>query len=971
MTLRFRSCIRGHAPSRAFRTSSIRLPLRRLTAVPTALLVLGLSILPLAEAHSQASGGGVLRGIVIDYTSGAPVDGASVRIQGSATGATSDRYGRFQVRGMDGPGAAARIRIESDGYAPLDAQVEWPAADTLQFALRREGREGDRVFVMDRDAAVEGGARQERAASGLVTVLTSQQMARGGAFTAADGLARMAGVQVSRTGELNLRGTGRELAGVLVDGQPMPGTVPSSRAASLDAIATELIWGVRRVDLRSADQQAEGIGPAIVLDTWRPVGERRLSVSVAGLSGQRYNAYIQPGQRIAARYAERFTPAFSLDASFSWQQESEGYETLGISFLPVEFAGGTADVPDRVAPGLGYDAARRGGGFLQLTYEPDARTSYRVRGLLTVNRVDRTHHRLIYDAAGDWLDPAATGLEGSQGTFGYNPSLNRDDLSLYMVSATGRRFLDAGQVSFEAGWSRSVVDLNRYDFMFSDDRLDYALEPGDRLRPVLVPTNVNLLEDGTLDQRTVNFGTTERIRDEHELTRLHARADAARNMGPVEFKAGAYYSRLTKERGYEEASLRTLRTYPLLRFNKIPRSRFEILDRYYVPNLVDPTDVARYLDTSRPDLRVDLNDLRRLSLPGNVSTTEQEWAGYGMAVLQAGAFDIQAGVRYEAMSATLDAQRVLFNQFGFFESTRDTSRTVSRSDWFPSLRITYRGGSSTRVSAGYSKTVQRPDAALAAPFELVLPKDTLVFAGNPDLAPILADQLELRATTAVGRSGELQIGAYAVRMSGRPFLDTLQKALPDFPFLTVSPGTSVDAHVVTPQNRPGEATVVGAEIRWRQSLQSLPGWLGRTAFEIGYGWSDSEQEATRGGEALPLAHQSPHSLNLALEYDHGRFSVRMDGHWSAPSLAAAAADTRPAPSLPGAPVLHPDLYEHGWLDASLFAGFRISEQFRLWVNAQNLLPQERILYVEDPDVYPVHLRIEDSIRLLAGLRFDL
>lgn len=974
-------------PSTPFATSASRLARRRVHVPSSTLLALAaafcLVVAPSGAAHAQEAS--FARGRVIDYTTRSPLEG--VRIErldaGSSTAAAAltDRYGRFQLRLAPGEAVTVRVRILAEGHQNLEAEIALPAPDTLEFALHNaesspQGPSGlalaDRVFATDRDATRRAGTRVEQIGDGLVTTLTAGDMRSAGAFTAVDGLARMAGVQVSREGELNIRGLGRASHAVLVDGQSMPSTIPSARFADLGAISADLIGGVRRIDLRTADRQAEGIGSAVDLDTWRPVGERRLSVSAAGVSGGgRYARFTGSGERLAVNYAERFTRAFSLAAAFSWQRESEGHESLGIDFLPVEFATGAADVPDRVAPGLGYDTGRRGGGHLQLTYEPDARSAYRVRALITVNRLEGVLHRNVYDAAGDWLDPLTTGLDGSDGSFHYNPRLDRDDLRLFLFSATGRHLTDRGVVSYEAGWARSVVEVNRYDFTFTEDRLDYALTSQDPLRPVLVPTNVNLMEDGTIDQRVINFAGTERVRDGHELTRLHARLDAATRLGPIELKAGAYLANLTKDRGYEDATLATLRTYPLLRFRKIPRSAFEILDLYHVPNLVEPADVARYLDTSRPDLRVDMNDLRRRTLVGNVSTDETEWAGYAMARVESGPWRLTAGLRYEGTASTLGGQRVLFNQFGFFESTADTSRRVSRADLFPSVVATYRPGPRLRLTAGYAKTIRRPDAALTAPFELVLPRDTLLYRGNPDLAPILADQLELRVSTGVGRSGELHLGAYHTRLSGRPFLDTLREALPDFPFLALEAGAPIRSRIATFRNRAGSALVQGIEVRWRQPLAALPGLLGHTTLEIGYLLSASQREERRDGEILPLLHQSPHALNLSLGYDRGRLSLRADGHWSAPSLATAALAERSAPSLPGAPVLYPDLVEQGWLDASFHAGFRISEQFRLWLDAENLLPRERTLYIEDPGVYPVHLRLQDAVRVLAGLRFDL
>ena len=79
---------------------------------------------------------GQLSGVVVQDSTGAPIEGALVLVFGSACGAITNREGRFTITVV--PAGDQRVLVRRIGYAVIDRQMNIPAGTvtTLWFELR-------------------------------------------------------------------------------------------------------------------------------------------------------------------------------------------------------------------------------------------------------------------------------------------------------------------------------------------------------------------------------------------------------------------------------------------------------------------------------------------------------------------------------------------------------------------------------------------------------------------------------------------------------------------------------------------------------------------------------------------------------------------------------------------------------------------------------------------------------------------
>lgn len=923
------------------------------------------------QTNTSLAQTGAIGGIVTNDESEKPLHAATIILEGSDKKTVTDKFGRFTLSRV--PVGLHLIKVDLLGYESQEIPVSVSAGSTQIQHIRLvfEADDGDRIFVKKHREGIAQAIAGQIQTPKFGYVVTADQMDQAGDYTVESGMARMPGVQVGRRGELNIRGAGRNRFDVLIDGQRMP-TMTNSRGVDLGGISAEMAQHVEVINVPTPDMEVEGVGGIVHINTWRPVGERELNVRASGMTNLRYIRFTGLGNMASVNYSERFSDNFSMAANLTYQQETQGYESLGINYGTARIENEVVDVIEQLSPGLNSNVRNRFGGRLQMSYQLDAQTTYYFRGLLNTDNFENERHRNVSIANGDWIDQTTTGSVGEQGRFTYNPFLRKEDNFYSVIQAGGRHMLDFMNVEYRAGWAHSNIDQNQFDFLFTRNRLDYTVNMDDRTRPEMIISNLRLMEDGTLESRALDFDSVERIRDGLDEDRYSARLDFEVPLGPVSLKTGGSGHLTERIRSYEEADLATLRRYNLLRFRKLPRSSFEVLDQYFFREVIQVGDAARFVDISRPEMRLDEDDMFQRSLIWNYDASEYIYAGYGMATLELNRFTLLGGVRIEQTDATYDGHRVVFSRFDVFESSVDTSRSVSYTNILPNVQFIFSPTRYSNIKLAWSKSLKRQDYHQLAPFELINAADTTLFKGNPDLKPVTSENLDLMYKHALRDVGALTIGLFYKELSNnKVLLQEKTVSQSEFPDLTVDDGETIEVKERTFINSNDEISLYGFEVSWQQYLHFLPGFLGNFGVNANYAWTQSTNENRQNGRDVALRHLSPHVVNAAIEYNQSRFSGQIAWHWTAAALYREASDVRWAPALNRSEQIYLDLYEEGWMDLSAFFGFRISEKFRFWAHVSNLLPTVRVRYGESRDLYPFDSELRDGSRISAGLRYTL
>jgi TonB-dependent receptor len=937
------------------------------------LLNTGLLILIITGVTSISFGqSGSIIGSVTDSQTGKTIDGVNVTIQGVTRASVSDRAGRFAISGV--PLGSQKLLLKAPGYTTLDTTVSIgssiPSVLNIQLVPDFIETEDRYVYAL-RSEQIQAYTRRKHS-SNMGHTISSSQMIRDGDYTIQTGLTRVPGVQVGRRGELNIRGVGRNMFEVTVDGQRVASSSPGNRFTDPGSFSAALAHDVEIVKVLSPDMDAEGIGGVVRINTWRPVGNRELTVHAGGMANPRYNRYTGLGSLASIGYSERFSDEFSMAVNISYQRDVNGFDGLEIDYGSMDFGDGYVDVLERLAPGMSNTKSDFIGSSIQFSYKPNEMSSFYLQGLMNVYDNKNERHRYIYASGNDWIDQNTTGNTGRQGSHIYDASFIDGNKLLFNVHAGGQHTLHILNVQYRVGWSNSSVDNSSYYFPFISSNLDYEINMSDRTRPSMIITNTPLMEDGSLDRRMMNFQHTERVRDEHEENRYSARLDFNLSLGNASVRFGTSGLWTSKGRGYSDAGISTIRRYDLMRFETVPRGSFDAMDKYAMPWIIYPENVASFINTNKPDLRMDAEDMIKRSEIWNNNIFESIYGAYGMITMDFGRLEISGGLRMEYTDGVYDGSKVIFNQFDTFISSADTSATVRHTHLFPNARIKLSPAQNTNLKLAYSRSIKRHHYSMLVPFELISAVDRTRFWGNPNLAPVLSDNLDIMFEQYLAGIGVFTAGAFYKELSNLAYLQERTVSMTGFPFHTVPEGETIETTERTYQNSNEPAIIYGLEVSWQQYLGFLPGFLGNFGVYANYSWTHSvDERLNRNGDELALLHQSPHAVNASLDYYQGRFSGSIAWHWSAASLYRLASEEQWAPAVDKSEPIYLDWYEEGWTDMSASFGFRISSNFRFWANAKNLLGKERIVYGENRALYPFSTDLNSGFRLTAGLTFTM
>lgn len=252
----------------------------------------------------------------------------------------------------------------------------------------------------------------------------------------------------------------------------------------------------------------------------------------------------------------------------------------------------------------------------------------------------------------------------------------------------------------------------------------------------------------------------------------------------------------------------------------------------------------------------------------------------------------------------------------------------SYTDWLPSANLRYLLDPGLWIRAAASKTLTRPNFNQLSPSLTLVPNTinpslNLGSAGNPELKPIRADNLDVAVEKYFNRSTALHLTGFLKKVEG--FV------------ATVSDREVVDgvAYQVSRPRNSAAADIRGLELGYQQFYDFLPDWLRGLGMQANYTYVDSETPDRTLGQTVPLQNLSKHSVNLIGMYEKGPVSARIAYNWRDKFLSGVA-------NIVGVGALPIYTKAYGWLDASLV--YRFNDRLSLVLTGTNLLGTVRSSY---------------------------
>lgn len=712
--------------------------------------------------------------------------------------------------------------------------------------------------------------QSQRAATGVVSVLNLDLPGRFPDLNPAEALQRLPGVVVQRSaGEgrfIHIRGADPSLTTVQVNGAQIISPEAKSRFLQFDLLPVDQLGAVEVYKTNLPDQDGDAIGGSINLLTKK--SSNGPPVWRAALAGGFNPQAGQPNGQAQLAYSGHH---FLLNASI-WQ-DHRASDNLEVIYGERDFGQGNELWINSLELRSTAIARRRVGlsGEYVLPFQQESGQAF-FRALYADFFENNLRQRLRYRPEKGTAASATDTIFGAQ--------IGRD----IQHAIETERFVSL-QTGAEKSWKRWTLDAAAaYSYGLESEpegqSLDFQLHDVDLLRvdqdakfPQYRITNgrsENEYSNYTLNELELE---DEQATDQSLTTRVNARLQLHQPADFLKFGAKARF-RHKKSRGTEEILDEYTGTTPPQLPDLIQNAgKWSLLKNRYAPGQPMDWDKTReIIATEKGNFRQNVLETITESAAGNFDVRENTIAVYGMAHAERGKWAWTGGLRLEQTQY----------QYAADQSIVDTGvqviplgRTFSGQYTFllPTLAVKYNADHGIQWRAVIGSSYARPGFDQIAPYELFNQQDAVVIAGNPDLKPSYAWNADITLEKKLHHGGSVSVAVFGKRI--HHFILTQQSSE-----TRLWNGNNLAVLKTSPIN--GEtAWLTGLELGWQQQLQFLPGaWSGLGIYaNYTFTWSrallEEEENGVEEAEGFQLPGQSPHSGNLAIWYDHRRWSGRI------------------------------------------------------------------------------------------------
>jgi hypothetical protein len=901
-----------------------------------AALTVLVALLPLGAAVAQQSG--TVTGKVVDASTGDPIVGGTVVIEGTKLGSLTSTSGTFTIRRV--PYGQHTVKASGMGYAPqivrgIAVANERPVA--LDFTLSTKAVEREAVTVVGKmDRQSENAALTARRRSAQVSdAISSEQMSRAQAGDAGDAMKRVTGVSVIGDKYVVVRGLQERYSSTQLNNVNLPSPEPEKKVVPFDLFPSSMVSRLTTIKTFTPDNPGDFAGGLVKIETKEFPEAFLFSSSVStGMNSvtQGADAIGYVGGSTDFLGIDDGTRALPADIGAGRRQSNEAQADLLSRFSNRVYSPRAATMPMNggfnLSVGDQLDAGFPVGVLFSGSYSGSA--SYREEEqrhpILQRGEDGRRDLRYAYAVRRSERSALWGGLLNLSAQFA--PEHKVGFKAIYNRSSEDETRL------VEGTYNQSTVGEIRYSRLRFVERAlgSLQLDGEHKLTGVL---------DSKLDWRAA-FSTADRLEpDNRSVTYFRSAGDStyafANNFGS---NNGRFFSDLADR----ETNVGLDWTIPLgiadegssrLKVGGLGRLR----DRdFSARRFLFGTNSSDFdLLSRRPEELFTPDNVRSGAITFNDATAptdayaarEALVAGYAMVDIPLWeTLRIIAGARVEHWDLDLDAINAVS---GAVNPALGTSR--AQTDVMPSLNLIYRVNPEMNMRASVSQTVARPEFRELAPFRFDDYRQSTY--GNPALERTKILNLDARWEWFPSGGEVIAISAFT-----KHFTDPIEQ------FYLVGSGISVE-----PANA-DDAVVYGAELELRRSLEFLDESLASLAIGTNLTIVDSRVSFSEGefvevfdgigttqysplvltSQERPLQGQSPYVINATISYDRADWgtSATLLYNVFGPRLAVVGTEGIP------------DTYEQGRHSLDVSLSQKLPSGLQLRVSARNLLDAETL-----------------------------
>lgn len=303
--------------------------------------------------------------------------------------------------------------------------------------------------------------------------------------------------------------------------------------------------------------------------------------------------------------------------------------------------------------------------------------------------------------------------------------------------------------------------------------------------------------------------------------------------------------------------------------------------------------------------------------------------------------DGNIGLRYVHTQEKLNGNRTLPDTGGIGPIKVDSTYN----DFLPSANVRFNISDQLKLRLGASKAVTRPNFSDLSPSLTLNSVQQNGAAGNPELKPLRADQLDGSIEYYFARTGSIYAAAFYKKVKN---------------FVSIVPSVEDYGGVSYTINRPASnqgGTIKGFEVGYQQFYDFLPGLLSGLGTQANFTFVDSATTSSIAGQTTPLQGLSKYTYNLVGIYEKYGFSARAAYNWRSNYFDSTYLFNG---------VAQPSFRRgYGWLAGSI--SYDVNKNLSLSVEGTNLTRTVRRSFYNNLDSRPHETQVDDR-QILFGAR---
>jgi TonB-dependent receptor len=839
---------------------------------------------------------GTIAGAVTD-TSQAILPGATVKLDGGKTTATSDGQGQFTIPNVN-PGPHT-LTVDYVGFKPTTESVTVVAGQVVrENIVMNVASATESILVTAERAHGEAESINEtRIADNILNVLPAEVITSLPNKNIADALGRLPGVTLERDeGEgkyVQIRGTEPRLANLTIDGVEVPSPEGGVRQVKLDVIPADLVDSIQINKTLQPDMNGDAIGGSVNLVT-KKAGDRP-DLTVYGLGGFTPIVNTRSVYEFGGTAGQRFGAQKRLGIIGSGSYDYNGRGIDDIEPVPSVIANTDPfvyDISQIAVRQYLYDRKRWGFG-VSADYKLGDNSTLFVHSLYS-DFYDYGHRFEYILNTND--DPSTCPTLPCGNVPQFTTEIRNPHYKVGSVAVGGYHVLHSLLLSWQFAAAQATL-RNPIGGGESHTIFNY-FPPG--TDPVNNPptSNCQYLPQATTNAYLPQF---------NQACFSEAYNPANLKLNQIQHSDNGKTEQLNLEGTFSVA-----KNYHVGSHNSTFQAGFYIRNAHkyddsfevdYTPNDITAIPASLFVTNFHnsnyygghykygPGISWEGANAYLAAHPdqftastgnypnsNNFDLVERVTAGYLMDSIDINRFHIVGGVRFEGTS-----DRTL----SFDGTTGGLTFPGSGSyvDVLPSVSLRARldSANNSALRFVYARGLSRPDPVFLTTATSLDNSTTppTVTLGNPALKPEHANNIDVLYERYLTPLGLIQAGFFYKSLSS-PIVTILSAPQP-------VPDCPVAACLVSQAKNSGSAYIAGLELGFQQHFTYLPGLLSGLGILANYSYAGSRAHNVNPGsrtDSPALLRQAPNTWNISPTYDKGRLSMRLGLSYNGPNIFA-------------------------------------------------------------------------------------